>query len=83
MAKTNAERQAAWRVRRAQQVHATTQRLEAQLEDLKQRLAQALDENEVLRAQLAEAIAPQARARRRSDDLARFLWPSPRQPRNK
>jgi hypothetical protein len=58
MAKTNAERQAAWRVRRAQQVHATTQRLEAQLEDLKQRLAQALDENEVLRAQLAEAIVP-------------------------
>jgi phage shock protein A len=82
MAKTNAERQAAWRVRRAQQVHATTQRLEAQLEDLKQRLAQALDENEVLRAQLAEAIAPK-RARRRGDDLARFLWPSPRRPRSK
>jgi hypothetical protein len=39
-----------------------TQRLEAEINDLKQQLAQAQHEIEVLRAQLDEAIAPTALA---------------------
>ena len=52
MALTNAERQARWQQRRKDR----TQRLEAEINDLKQQLAQAQHEIEVLRVKLDEAI---------------------------
>jgi hypothetical protein len=63
MALTNAERQA--RCRKAK-----TQRLEAEILDLRQQLAQAQREIEVLRAQLDEAAAPKPAPKRRGDPLA-------------
>jgi outer membrane protein TolC len=72
MALTNAERQARWRQRRKDR----TQRLEAEINDLKQQLAQAQHEIEVLRAQLDEAIARKPSPKRGGDPLARFLYPS-------
>jgi hypothetical protein len=71
MAKTNAERQAAWRLRRTDK----TQRLETEIDDLKQQLEQALNENEVLRAQLDLVTKPSKRSSRR------FLYPSLRRQR--
>ena len=76
MALTNAERQARWQQRRKDK----TQRLEAEILDLGQQLAQAQHEIEVLRAQLDEAIAPKPSPKRRGDPLARFLYPSLRRP---
>ena len=77
MALTNAERQARWQQRRK----AKTQRLEAEILDLRQQLAQAQREIEVLRAQLDEATTPKPapkRRVRRGAPLARFLYPTPR-----
>ena len=79
MALTNAERQARWQQRRKDR----TQRLEAEINDLKQQLAQAQHEIEVLRTKLAEALAmaPKPAPKRRGDPLARFLYPTRRQQR--
>jgi hypothetical protein len=74
MALTNAERQARWQQRRK----AKTQRLEAEILDLRQQLAQAQHEIEALRAQLDEAAAPKPAPKRRGDPLARLLYPTPR-----
>jgi len=74
MALTNAERQARWQQRRKDR----TQRLEAEIKDLKQQLAQAQHEIEMLRAQLDEAMAPKPAPKRRGDPLARFLYPTVR-----
>jgi len=74
MALTNAERQARWQQRRK----AKTQRLEAEILDLRQQLAQAQREIEVLRARLDEATAPKPAPKRRGDPLTRFLYPTPR-----
>jgi hypothetical protein len=75
MAKTNAERQAAWRLRRTDR----TQRLETEINDLKQKLEQALYENEVLRAQLDLVTKPAPKPSKRSS--RRFLYPSLRRQR--
>ena len=77
MALTNAERQARWQQRRKDR----TQRLEAEINDLKQQLAQAQHEIEVLRVKLDEAMAPKPAPKRRGDPLARFLYPTRRQQR--
>ena len=77
MALTNAERQARWQQRRKDR----TQRLEADINDLKQQLAQAQHEIVVLRDQLNEAMAPKPAPKRRGDRLARFLYPTPRRQR--
>jgi hypothetical protein len=77
MALTNAERQARWQQRRKDRI----QRSEAEIDDLKQQLAQAQHEIEVLRAKLDEAMAPKPAPNCRGDPLARFLYPTPRQQR--
>ena len=77
MALTNAERQARWQQRRKDK----TQRLEAEILDLRQQLAQAQHEIEVLRANLDEAMAPKPAPNRRGDPLARFLYPTRRRQR--
>ena len=77
MALTNAERQARWQQRRKDK----TQRLEAEILDLRQQLAQAQHEIEMLRAQLDEAMAPKPAPKRRGDPLARFLYPTRRRQR--
>ena len=77
MALTNAERQARWQQRRKDRI----QRSEAEIDDLKQQLAQAQHEIEVLRVKLDEAIAPKPAPKRRGDPLARFLYPTRRRQR--
>jgi predicted RNase H-like nuclease (RuvC/YqgF family) len=79
MALTNAERQARWQQRRKDR----TQRLEAEILDLRQQLAQAQHEIEMLRGQLDEAMAPKPKPapKRRGDPLARFLYPTLRRQR--
>ena len=77
MALTNAERQARWQQRRKDR----TQRLEAEINDLKRQLAHAQHEIEVLRVKLDEAIAPKPAPKRRGDPLARFLYPTRRRQR--
>ena len=77
MALTNAERQARWQQRRKDR----TQRLEIEINDLKQQLAQAQREIEMLRAQLDEAMAPKPAPKRRGEPLARFLYPTLRRQR--
>jgi hypothetical protein len=74
MAKTNAERQADFRARRAQ-------RVKAEIDDLKRRLLRAEQEIAGLQARQDELLAPKPampKPVRRGDNLAQHLYPTVR-----